>query len=74
MISRSMFTQSESLPATFTRTRSHQSDDGASEGNAGIRSAAVAEYLRSRGFARAVNLAGGLDQWAQTVDPSMKRY
>jgi len=40
----------------------------------GVRSAAVAEYLRSRGFAKAINLSGGLDQWAQTVDPSMKRY
>ena len=40
----------------------------------GIRSAAVADYLRSRGFAKAVNLAGGLDQWARTVDPSMTRY
>ena len=40
----------------------------------GIRSAAVADYLRSRGFTKAVNLAGGLDQWARTVDPSMKQY
>src|SRR5713226_6102532 len=40
----------------------------------GIRSAAVATYLRGLGFAKAVNLAGGLDLWAQTVDPSMTRY
>jgi rhodanese-related sulfurtransferase len=40
----------------------------------GIRSAAVANYLRSLGFAKAVNLAGGLDQWARTIDPSMRRY
>lgn len=40
----------------------------------GIRSAAVADYLRKYGFAKAVNLAGGLDLWARTVDPSMKRY
>ena len=40
----------------------------------GIRSAAVADYLRGQGFARAVNLAGGLDLWARTVDPSMTRY
>jgi rhodanese-related sulfurtransferase len=40
----------------------------------GIRSAAVANYLRGLGFAKAVNLAGGLDQWARTVDPSMRRY
>lgn len=40
----------------------------------GIRSAAVAQYLRGLGFAKAVNLAGGLDLWQRTVDPSMKRY
>ncbi len=40
----------------------------------GIRSAAVANYLRGLGFAKAVNLAGGLELWARTVDPSMRRY
>ena len=40
----------------------------------GVRSAAVAEYLRSIGFARVMNLAGGVDEWARTVDRSMKRY
>lgn len=40
----------------------------------GIRSAAVAEYLRSLGYAKALNLAGGLDHWAHRVDPSMRRY
>jgi rhodanese-related sulfurtransferase len=39
----------------------------------GVRSAAVAGFLRQQGF-RAVNLAGGLDQWAQAIDPTMKRY
>ncbi len=40
----------------------------------GVRSAAVAEYLREQGFARAKNLVGGLDLWARTVDPGMRRY
>lgn len=40
----------------------------------GVRSAAVAEYLRSLGFADVKNLAGGLDFWARTVDPAMRRY
>jgi rhodanese-related sulfurtransferase len=40
----------------------------------GVRSAAVAAYLRSLGFAKAVNLAGGLDLWALTIDPTMRRY
>jgi adenylyltransferase/sulfurtransferase len=40
----------------------------------GVRSAAVAEYLRSLGFADVKNLAGGVDLWAGTVDPTMRRY
>jgi rhodanese-related sulfurtransferase len=40
----------------------------------GIRSAAVADYLRGLGFTRVVNLAGGLDEWARTVDRGMRRY
>ena len=40
----------------------------------GMRSAAVAEYLRSLGFKSVQNLAGGLDLWARTVDPGMRRY
>ncbi|TMQ16075.1 MAG: sulfurtransferase [Candidatus Rokuibacteriota bacterium] len=40
----------------------------------GVRSAAVAEYLRSLGFTGVRNLSGGLDLWARTVDPGMRRY
>jgi len=40
----------------------------------GVRSAAVAEYLRSLGFRDVRNLSGGLDLWARTIDPSMRRY
>ena len=40
----------------------------------GVRSAAVANFLRGQGFAKAVNLAGGLDLWAQSVDRAMRRY
>ena len=40
----------------------------------GVRSAAVAQYLQQLGFKDVKNLAGGLDSWARTVDPSMRRY
>src|SRR3989442_14420863 len=40
----------------------------------GVRSAAVADYLRSLGFGNVKNLAGGLDAWARSIDPSMRRY
>ena len=40
----------------------------------GVRSAAVADYLRRLGFTRVRNLSGGLDAWARSVEPSMRRY
>ena len=41
----------------------------------GVRSAAVAQYLREQhGFKNVKNLAGGLDSWALSVDPTMRRY
>jgi len=40
----------------------------------GVRSAAVADYLRQRGFTNVRNLVGGLDAWARSVDPTMRRY
>ncbi len=40
----------------------------------GIRSANVAAYLAQRDFTDVANLMGGIDAWAQTVDPSLLRY
>ena len=40
----------------------------------GVRSAAVADYLRRLGFTRVRNLSGGLDAWARAVEPGMRRY
>ena len=40
----------------------------------GVRSAAVADYLRQLGFPRVKNLAGGLDAWARSIEPAMRRY
>ena len=40
----------------------------------GVRSAAVADYLRQLGFPRVANLSGGIDDWARSVDRTMKRY
>jgi adenylyltransferase/sulfurtransferase len=40
----------------------------------GMRSAQAVGFLRSRGFARAWNLAGGIDLWSQQVDPAVPRY
>jgi sulfur-carrier protein adenylyltransferase/sulfurtransferase len=40
----------------------------------GSRSALAVEFLRSRGFVRARNLAGGINDWSLRVDPSIPRY
>jgi sulfur-carrier protein adenylyltransferase/sulfurtransferase len=40
----------------------------------GQRSAMVADYLRSAGFPRVLNLEGGIDRWSVEVDPSIPRY
>ena len=42
---------------------------------AGVRSMMACEILReSYGFEKVSNLAGGIDLWAETVDPAMPRY
>lgn len=40
----------------------------------GGRSLRVTEWLRANGFAQAQSLAGGIDQWAVEIDPSLPRY
>ena len=40
----------------------------------GVRSAMVADYLRSAGFPRVVNVAGGIDRWSVEVDSAVRRY
>jgi rhodanese-related sulfurtransferase/molybdopterin converting factor small subunit len=42
--------------------------------HSGIRSAAVVQQLRTIGFTRVWNLAGGITAWAQQVDPEMPIY
>ncbi len=40
----------------------------------GVRSARAVELLRQAGFRKARNLAGGIDRWAQVIDPTIARY
>jgi rhodanese-related sulfurtransferase len=40
----------------------------------GGRSMQTALFLEKNGFAKVHNLAGGVDAWARTVDPSMATY
>jgi sulfur-carrier protein adenylyltransferase/sulfurtransferase len=40
----------------------------------GVRSARAVNFLKSRGFKKAVNLKGGIDAWAEQIDHEMVRY
>lgn len=40
----------------------------------GARSMQVAMFLERSGYSKVHNLAGGVDSWAKTVDPSMPVY
>jgi rhodanese-related sulfurtransferase len=40
----------------------------------GGRSLRVANFLRAQGFSQAQSMAGGIDQWAVEIDPSLPRY
>ena len=40
----------------------------------GIRSRQMGYYMEQAGFRNIINLDGGVEQWAQDVDITMKRY
>jgi rhodanese-related sulfurtransferase len=40
----------------------------------GGRSQQVAQYLTAQGFGQVANLAGGIDAWAEALDPNLTRY
>lgn len=40
----------------------------------GIRSLRVAAWLQEQGFSTVQSLAGGIDAWAEQIDPEMARY
>lgn len=40
----------------------------------GNRSGTITELLRAKGFAKAKNLAGGINAWAKKIDRSMRQY
>jgi adenylyltransferase/sulfurtransferase len=42
--------------------------------HSGSRSARAVKFLKELGFQKVKNLSGGIDAWAETVDPAMARY
>lgn len=40
----------------------------------GVRSAQAVAFLRQQGYARAINLTGGIEAWSLEIDPRIPRY
>lgn len=40
----------------------------------GVRSMRATQWLRAQGYHRAQSLRGGIDHWADLLDPQMKKY
>lgn len=40
----------------------------------GARSLSVANWLRQQGFGKAQSVAGGIDAWSRSIDPTVPRY
>jgi rhodanese-related sulfurtransferase len=40
----------------------------------GARSLSVAAWLRQQGFEKAQSVAGGIDAWSRSIDPTVPRY
>jgi len=39
-----------------------------------MRSERAAEFLRSAGFSKVANIAGGIDAWSEEIDSNVPRY
>ncbi|MBN4056145.1 rhodanese-like domain-containing protein [Rhodothermus sp. AH-315-K08] len=55
----------QSLPGRIDELSAHQEDEIIVYCQSGNRSASVVRFLRANGYARAVNLAGGLVAWSR---------
>ena len=40
----------------------------------GGRSANAVQFLQQKGYEKAFNLTGGINHWAEVIDPAMRRY
>jgi sulfur-carrier protein adenylyltransferase/sulfurtransferase len=40
----------------------------------GGRSAQAVQFLLQRGYGKVTNLTGGINRWAEAIDPTMRRY
>lgn len=69
-----VFVPMSQIQARLNELRPHQDRRIIVHCHHGGRSERVASWLRQQGFSNAQSLAGGIDQWAAEIDPSLARY
>ena len=60
------------LPANLNRLS--KDDEIVVYCRSGARSGQAVQFLQQQGYTRAKNLAGGINRWAQQIDPTLTRY
>ena len=64
----------QEIPYRFEELNSEKAGPMIIHCHHGMRSMQAAMFLQSKGFSKLYNLAGGIDAWSQSVDPSIPRY
>ncbi len=64
----------DELPARIDELEPHRTKEIIVYCHLGIRSLQVATWLREQGFSQSKSLIGGIEQWAQEIDPTLARY
>ena len=62
------------IPERLSELESHKDGEIVIHCHHGGRSLNVANWLKQRGFANPLSMAGGIDVWAQEIDTSLPRY
>ncbi|MEX2141161.1 MAG: rhodanese-like domain-containing protein [Pirellulales bacterium] len=73
-IKQAMLLPMSELPNRLDELASHRERQIVVHCHHGGRSMRVTKWLREQGFASAQSMAGGIDQWAVEIDPTLPRY
>lgn len=64
----------DELPARIDELEPHRAKEIVVYCHLGIRSLQVATWLHDQGFSQVKSMIGGIEQWAQEIDPTLARY
>jgi rhodanese-related sulfurtransferase len=73
-ISQAMLLPMSEMQERVSELESHKQREIVVHCHHGGRSLRVTNWLRQQGFANVKSMAGGIDEWATTIDPSVPRY